>query len=122
MSETGRRRPKGEFDLRNTRTTLLIMVAVPLIISLVLVATAVVFGRPVDSAQVRSDDPVAESVHLSGGGLHAPEMNNRYVNVIEPTPFSPQASAANEGYDLSELATSPERALVIGLFGTYSVW
>ena len=58
------------------------MVAVPLIISLVLVATAVVFGRTVDSAQVSSDGPVAESVHLSGGGLHAPETNNRYAYVI----------------------------------------
>ena len=122
MRETERKRPTGEFDLRNTRTTLLIMVAVPLIISLALVATAVVFGRPVESAQVSSDGPVAESVHLTGGGLQAPETNDHYANVIEPRPFSHQISAANEGYDLSELITSPERALVIGLFGTYSVW
>ena len=122
MSETERKRQKGEFDLRNNRATLLIMVAVPLIISLVLVATAVVFGRPVDSAQVSSDAPVAESVHLTGGGLQAPEANNRYPNVIVPTQFSPQASAPNEGYDLSELVISPERALEIGLVGTYSVW
>ena len=111
-----------EIDLRDMKITLLIMVGVPVLLSLALVATAMVFGRPLDSPQVLADGPAQTSVLLSGEGTEAAEKDALNVTVVELVRLSPTPPATCGGYELSELYTSPERALVLGLLGSYASW
>ena len=122
MKKSGIRFSVPEIDLRNMKMTLLIMVGVPVLLSLALVATALVFGRPLDSAQVLADGSAQSSVHLIGEGSEAAEKDALNVSVVEPVRHLPTAPASDDGYEISELYTSPERALVLGLFGSYANW
>ena len=122
MNELQRGHSEEEFDLRDGKMTLLIMVVVPVILSLALVATAIVFGRPLDSAQVLADGPELTSVYWSGDSTDAVVKDEHNANVVEPVRLSPEVPGSDDGYDLSELLTSPERALVLGLYGSYSLW
>ena len=113
---------EGEFDLRDNKVTLLIMVVVPVILSLALVATAIVFGRPLDSAQVLTDSPELTSVHRLGDSVYGAETDEINPSIAEPVVLLSQPPPSEEGYDISELIISSERAPFLGLFGGYTVW
>ena len=57
MNETKTQSQTTEIDQRGGTGTLLLMVLVPVIMSLALVATALMFGRPVDAAEVLAGSP-----------------------------------------------------------------
>ena len=116
------RNSEGEFDLRGTKATLLIMLGVPVIVSLALVATAVMFGKPLDSAQVLTDNPGITSVSWFGYGTHGADSAGPNAGIAEPVRPAPPPPPDDEGHGLAELLTSPERSLVVGLLGSYSAW
>ena len=122
MKKSGIRFSVPEIDLRDMKITLLIMVGVPVLLSLALVATAMVFSKPLDSPQVLADGLALTSVHVSGEGSEAAERDSLNVSVVEPIRLSTTPPATDGGYKISELYTSPERALVLGLFGSYANW
>ena len=110
------RNSEGEFDLRGTKATLLIMLGVPVIVSLALVATAVIFGKPLDSAQVLTDNPGITSVSWFGYGTHG-------LTVPDPTPVLPNRSGLLRSIHLTMRAmVSPNSSPLLRGRWSWACW
>ena len=119
MNDSETQRPEKEFDLGDGKSTLFLVVVVPVILSLLLVAMAVVFGRPIDSSQVLADGPAPTSIYPNSEGTAADHSDAIPWQGVEPLGQVTGAPTADEAPRLSKLITSPERAVVLGLFGDY---
>ncbi len=93
-------RNEWESGLPSDKAALLLLVMVPVLLSLALVATAVLFGRPVDAAEVLAGGPELTSAHMGESPAKTFEDSTVSVCGAHEAVLSPQVPLSDHGSDL----------------------
>ena len=110
-------RNEWESGLPSDKAALLLLVMVPVLLSLALVATAVLFGRPVDAAEVLAGGPELTSAHMGESPAKTFEDSTVSVCGAHEAVLSPQVPLSDHGSDLEIWPESglSRRAFIIGV-------